>query len=256
MEAALELIKCMPSSHLEQNLRRIASVQPDLIEDILGEVDQPLKVKHCSTTNQPFLACDYNRDGDSYRSPWSNAYEPPLPEGTLPTGPLRAVEVEANELFNSYREAYFEGGLSSVYFWDLDVGFACVVAIKKELAGSEAVWDSVHLVEVAPTAKQGVSRYRLTSTVMLCLGPSGLAVEGTLQRQREAELDVTPTQTDVVNIGTMVQEMENRLRASLETVYGAKAVEVTGNLRSRRPLASTAHDAALAAALQQRSRNQ
>ena len=28
-----------------------------------------------------FLLCDYNRDGDSYRSPWSDKYFPAIPDG-------------------------------------------------------------------------------------------------------------------------------------------------------------------------------
>ncbi len=39
--------------------------------------------------------------------------------------------MEANELFDSYRELYFEGGTSSVYLWDLDNGFAGCFLIKK-----------------------------------------------------------------------------------------------------------------------------
>ena len=46
---------------------------------------------------------------------------------------------------------YFEGGVSSVYLWDLDHGFAGVVLIKKAGDGSEKIkgcWDSIHVVEV------------------------------------------------------------------------------------------------------------
>jgi hypothetical protein len=65
------------------------------------------------------------------RSPWSNQYFPPLDDGFLPSEKLRAMEMEANELFDSYRELYFEGGTSSVYLWDLDNGFAGCYLIKK-----------------------------------------------------------------------------------------------------------------------------
>jgi capping protein beta len=41
------------------------------------------------------------------------------------------MEIEANELFDAYRELYFEGGTSSVYFWDLPEGFAGCFLIKK-----------------------------------------------------------------------------------------------------------------------------
>ena len=41
------------------------------------------------------------------------------------------MEVKANEAFDVYRELYYEGGVSSVYFWNLDDGFAGVVLLKK-----------------------------------------------------------------------------------------------------------------------------
>ena len=65
------------------------------------------------------------------RSAWSNKYQPSLPDGFLPSDSLRALEVEANELFDAYRELYYEGGTSSVYLWDLDNGFAGCFLIKK-----------------------------------------------------------------------------------------------------------------------------
>jgi len=50
-----------------------------------------------------------------------------------------------------YRYRYFEGGVSSVYLWDLDYGFAGVILIKKAGDGSNKIkgcWDSIHVVEV------------------------------------------------------------------------------------------------------------
>jgi capping protein beta len=44
---------------------------------------------------------------------------------------VRKLEVAANEAFDVYRELYYEGGVGSVYFWDLDDGFAGVVLLKK-----------------------------------------------------------------------------------------------------------------------------
>jgi F-actin capping protein, beta subunit len=94
------------------------------------------------------LLCDYNRDGDSYRSPWSGEFEPSLDhpseggigpdgsnegagEGAVPSERVRKMEIRANEAFDVYRELYYEGGVSSVYFWNLDDGFAGVVLLKK-----------------------------------------------------------------------------------------------------------------------------
>ena len=46
---------------------------------------------------------------------------------------------------------YFDGGVSSVYLWDLDHGFAGVILIKKAGDNSMKIkgcWDSIHVVEV------------------------------------------------------------------------------------------------------------
>lgn len=47
----------------------------------------------------------------------------------MPSERLRQLEVEANCAFDQYREMYFEGGVSSVYLWDLEVnlGFAGMI---------------------------------------------------------------------------------------------------------------------------------
>lgn len=51
---------------------------------------------------------------------------------------MRKLEVAANESFDVYRELYYEGGVGSVYFWDLDDGFAGVILLKKgELSTTE-----------------------------------------------------------------------------------------------------------------------
>ncbi len=100
------------------------------------------------------MLCDYNRDGNSYRSPWSNKYDPPLRDGAVPSAKLREIEVEGmwcvrvsictltciclcahsnmtgNNVFDAYRDLYFDGGVSSMYAWDLEAGFAAVVLIK------------------------------------------------------------------------------------------------------------------------------
>lgn len=74
------------------------------------------------------------------RSPWSNEYQPtPVSDGPVPSTKLRQMEVSLNSAFDTYREMYFEGGVSSVYLWDLEddagsgkeTSFAGVVLLKK-----------------------------------------------------------------------------------------------------------------------------
>lgn len=58
----------LPPQNVEENLAKLFDlVNPDLADELLSAIDQPLKVKRCSKTGKDYLICDYNRDGDSYR---------------------------------------------------------------------------------------------------------------------------------------------------------------------------------------------
>ena len=90
--------------------------------------------------------------------------------------------MEANGAFDQYRDMYFEGGVSSVYLWDLDQGFAGVILIKKTGDGSKKIkgcWDSIHVVEVNEKSGGRNAHYKLTSTAMLWL-QTDKAASGTM----------------------------------------------------------------------------
>jgi len=55
------------------------------------------------STAKFFIKSEYNRDGDSYRSPWSNQYFPKIEEALYPSNKLRDLEIKANYLFDEYR---------------------------------------------------------------------------------------------------------------------------------------------------------
>ncbi|MEQ2161104.1 hypothetical protein GOODEAATRI_006300 [Goodea atripinnis] len=143
----------LPPQQIEKNLSDLIDLVPSLCEDLLSSVDQPLKIARDKVVGKDYLLCDYNRDGDSYR--------------------------------------YFEGGVSSVYLWDLDHGFAGVILIKKAGDGSKKIkgcWDSIHVVEVQEKSSGRTAHYKLTSTVMLWLqttktGSGTMNLGGSLTRQ-------------------------------------------------------------------------
>ena len=68
LTAALNLMRRMPPSAVENSLAGLIELVPDLTDDLLNHVDQPLKVEKDTKTGKFFILCDYNRDGDSYRS--------------------------------------------------------------------------------------------------------------------------------------------------------------------------------------------
>ena len=179
--------------------------------------------------------------------------------------------MQANELFGAYREAYYEGGTSSVYLWEPVVGegeapppagaFAgCFLVHKGE--GSDrhgggvqrGYWDAIHVAEALPGASDGAaSTYKLTSTVSLFLrcasakpgdavadGPHTVAGSGSVQLA--GSLTRTATSSGVasrnaggahlVNLGKLIEETENKLRATIDAVYFGKTRSVVAQLRA------------------------
>ncbi len=205
-------------------------------------MDQPLEVSTEGGT--PHLLSDYNRDGDSYRSPWTNKYYPALDDGFVPTPRLRDLEVEANQTFDSYREMYYESGVSSVYLWELDEdgsdGFAGCFLVKKDVEGDKHVkkgsWNSIHVVEVGGT-KGGSSVYKLTTTIMVSMTTNGkdtgdTDLSGSLTRQKTSTLKVDKFNPHLANVGRMIEDMEIEMRSNMEALYIQKTREVVSAVRS------------------------
>ncbi|KAF2674170.1 F-actin capping protein beta subunit [Microthyrium microscopicum] len=253
-DAALDLLRRLNPKDTAVNVTRLCDLVPSLTEDLLESVDVPLAVKRDRKTGREFLCCDYNRDGDSWRSPWSNEFEPPLEDGetdsVMPSEKVRKMEIKANEAFDVYRELYFEGGISSVYFWDIDDGFAGCVLLKKSVspsAKSSGSWDSIHVFEAQDRARR--AHYKLTSTVILNLGSSsdnlgGMDLSGNMVRQVEQDMPVEDDSSHVANVGKLVEDMEGKMRNLLQEVYFGKAKDVVGDLRSIAPLSERNRDQA------------
>jgi len=264
LDCALDLMRRLPPQQIEKNLSDLIDLVPSLCEDLLSSVDQPLKIARDKHQGKDYLLCDYNRDGDSYRSPWSNTYDPPLDDGAMPSERLRKLEIDANEAFDQYREMYFEGGVSSVYLWDLEHGFAGVILIKKAGDGSKKIkgcWDSIHVVEVQEKSSGRSTHYKLTSKVMLWLqtnksGSGTMNLGGSLTRQIESDSNVNEANPHIANIGRMVEDMENKIRNTLNEIYFGKTKDIVNGLRSVQSLSEQRQQADLrndlAKALQKR----
>mmetsp|Transcript_7477 Transcript_7477/g.25490 ORF Transcript_7477/g.25490 Transcript_7477/m.25490 type:complete len:279 (+) Transcript_7477:2-838(+) len=253
-QAAMDLTRRMRPRHVEQDLSDMLVLVPDLVDDLLSAVDQPLKVLKCPSSGKDFIVCDYNRDGDSYRSPWSNQYVPPLEDGIVPSEEIRSLELCALEAFDQYRALYYDGGVSSTYFWDNEGGFACCIAIHKDCptspvpmpenadpaqaAVTSGTWNSIHVIEAKVSDAEKRAKYKLTTTVMLSLDASyqGKSSEfdlsGSLTRTMEREKSFSDKTSHVANMGEMVEEMEGRMRDALYEVYFGKTKEVVRAIRT------------------------
>ncbi|KAF9610805.1 hypothetical protein IFM89_024937 [Coptis chinensis] len=269
MEAAMGLMRRIHPKHTETALSALLSLLPHHSSDLLSQLDQPLQVLCDMDIGKEFILCEYNRDADSYRSPWSNKYHPPLEDGQLPSPELRKLEIEANDVFAIYRDQYYEGGISSVYMWeDENEGFVACFLIKKGKAfkSSESIfvanyavtlndcvcgedgsksgqgrrgyleegsWDAIHVIQVGPE-EEGIAHYCLTSTVMLSLtthdeSSGTFSLSGSIRRQMNMDLAVV--EGHLCNMGRMIEEMESKLRNSLDQVYFGKTREMVCTLR-------------------------
>lgn len=80
------------------------------------------------------------------------------------------MEVTANLVFNEYRNLYYEGGISSCYFWDKDDGgFATAWLIRKDVDKVKGIekgsWSSINVVDVKNVGSKWT--YKITSSVVL-----------------------------------------------------------------------------------------
>ncbi|XVF37276.1 hypothetical protein REPUB_Repub19eG0132200 [Reevesia pubescens] len=205
MEAAMGLMRRMPPRHSETTLSALLSLLPHHSSDLLSQVDLPLQVLCDVDSGKEFILCEYNRDADSYR--------------------------------------YYEGGISSVYMWEDDnEGFVACFLIKKDGSKTgqgrrgyleEGAWDAIHVIEVGPE-DEGTTRYCLTSTVMLSLttddeSSGTFSLSGSIRRQMNMNLEVADGH--LCNMGKIIEEMEGKLRNSLDQVYFGKTREMVCTLR-------------------------
>jgi len=246
LNSALNLMRRMPPSSVENSLAGLIELCPEQTEDLLNNVDQPLKLALDTKSQKQFVLCDYNRDGDSYRSPWSNAYFPALDDGFMPSSKLRAMEVEANKVFDVYRKLYFETGHSSVYFFETDEksgdAFGACFLIHKDVEEKKGGldrgwWDSIHVFDVREDSKKGTFVYKLTSTVMVSMVIKDASVgqvdlSGSMTKQETKKSAVNATSSQLANMGKMLEEMELRIRNSIEGIYIQKTREVINGMRT------------------------
>uniref|UniRef100_A0A1I8I993 F-actin-capping protein subunit beta n=1 Tax=Macrostomum lignano TaxID=282301 RepID=A0A1I8I993_9PLAT len=255
---ALDLMRRLPPQSVEENLTQLVDLVPNMTESLLCCIDQPLQVSKDFSCGKDYLLCDYNRDADSHRSPWSNQYFPPLEDGAVPSDRLRSIEIELNSAMQRYRELYYGGGsIASAYLWDLDStakGFAGAVLIKKcGSSGCSGQWDSVHVIEVTPKVTGRSAKYKLTATVMLRLvselrcksddvssDSSEFDIAGSLTRQAERESPAALSSANesaiaaahIANIGRLIEETETSMRQQLIDVYFDNVCGVVETMRT------------------------
>jgi capping protein beta len=99
----------------------------------------------------------------------------------------------------------------------------------------KGTWDAIHVFEVEDKKKP--CHYKLTSTVMLSIetqteATGKVSLAGNLTRQQEADFPVSNPQSHIANIGRLVEDMEIKLRTTLDTIYFGKTKDIFNQMRS------------------------
>lgn len=292
LEAALDLLRRLPPQNIKENISRLASLLPEQAASLPLMVDVPATTHVCPQTGREYLRCDHNRDGNSWRSPWSNEYDP-SGEGVAtaalrPSERLRRLELIANEAFDTYRSLYYEGGVSSVYFWDVpssdtnvnddadnhretakdndpsqDWRFGAAVLIKKEAEGDDGplrggAWDAIHIIEGGVFPSTSSLKLKLTTSIILHLDTAHAVLDsfllsGSITRQSDHHFTFSSAssaaaareQEIIVFMGRIVEEMESRMRGSLQEIYFGKTHDVINEIRPVLPAGFLRHQADL-----------
>jgi capping protein beta len=224
----------------------------DTIDELYQRVDVPLKVmEDGGADGRQFILCEHNRDGDSYRSPWSNTYFPPLDDGFRPPERLRLLELHANEVFDYYRELYYgkSTSVASVYLWEKDgneksgADFVGSILIRNKI-DDHNYWNSIHVVDVT-MGKGKACSYDLTSTILLSITPNdeetnphvrsrSTNVSGSISRHNVRECTLGNDDSGhIVNIGKFVEDVECSMRSELDGLYIQKTKSIVETIRKK-----------------------
>ncbi|CAD8169090.1 unnamed protein product [Paramecium octaurelia] len=243
--ACLNILKRLPPTQIQKNAAALASLIPDYAEELYQKIDKPLDIGQDEKGNQ-FIQSEFNRDGDSFRSHVTNSYYPPIDDAVYPSEALRKLELKANAVFDEYRRLYYEGGLSSCYFWDKeDGGFATAWLIRKNVEKTKGIedgsWSSINVIDIKTDGKSKWT-YKITTSVVLEMNiiqnqdVGKFNITGTLTKQKEESFEAPAGNKDlelfhIMKIGTLVEDVESYLRAQLDGVYFGKTKDIVFQTR-------------------------
>ena len=253
LKDCIELNQLMPIIDIDKNIDAISSViydNDDLLNEFLQKVDNRTKV----CTDDPigdFIKCEQNRDGDSYRSPYSNTYFPPIEDAKYPMEPLRKLEETLNKMFKIYVKLYYSPStICSVYCWELGEtlanGYGVGVFIKSSLNDEgkkhNGSWDSSNIITVTfeeDEFEKKTAKYHLISTVNLAMSFENkncgkVCLSGTITRNTRLTKEVDDYINDdshVTTIGVLVEDMENNIGNALDTIYCRKSKQIIDTAR-------------------------
>lgn len=194
---------------------------------------------------KPFLLCRYNRQGDLYRSPWTNLLHPGSSKEDNNTEPdeIRLFESTMNHVWDSYKSLYYgHDAVGSVYLEPYEKGsFQGFLGIQKNCDSGS--WSSMHIITVeTPDEGSKTCIYKVETTCLTLVNPSIQGKDSGTSMDISARLTKEVTKickiqmstiysSHIENIGKMVEANEIDLRSNLERVHIPKAQEIVDGIQ-------------------------
>ena len=199
------------------------------------------------STGKLFIASDFNRIGQSYRSPWSNVYLPTTHDADalyFPPEQLRRIELTLNELLLSYCNLYYENAVGSTYLSEAPEGgvFYGVFQIRKDFADPHTkeshCWESNHSFRVNSKVDHDLLQVEcfMTSTVLTVFEfadaelPSHLNGSSSKAGTRSFTIfrkDIdTYEEVLVKTLGELMEDNENSIRGMMDKVAIPRCTEL------------------------------
>ena len=223
----------------------------DLLDEFLQKVNPEIKICY-DDPKGPFIACEYNRDGDCHRSPHSNQYFPTIVDSQIyPPYFLRNLEIKLNIIFQFYLKHYYTkiaiSSLCSVYCWDLgnsiSDGFAFAVLMIHQNKIKKVKRESCHYLQVEFKKESSIkikANYHLISTTNLNIMLenkicgniilSGTTVKHSLYSEYIS--DTNDEKAHIRNIGILVEDMERDLENADDIYYCRGPKEIINSMRN------------------------
>ena len=254
IDLCVKTSKLLPTNKIPEFLNNIVSdfITQEGKKELHKIIASPLCI-NTSDSIGPFITSEFNHDGDSYRSPWSNEYFPTTEGHKLLPNELRELEVRLNKLVKLYTTLYYgEQAVSSTYIWEqgdaISSGFNCAVLIKNKIdkkkgIGNSAL-DSINVIngkfikERDKTTERIKAVYKIFTTMLYevnfgkfsnCGFSGNVSKLGEESAYPSTYLDYD---THCENIGKIVENMENYLRSNLDEIYMKKTDEIIAKMRN------------------------
>ena len=244
--AAHNLLRHVPPKEVEDRMYDVIKMNPDVAEDLLVTTDIQFQTEICPEAHRPFIKCDFNRDWNSYRSPFTSKYVPDYEEGVQPPEKLREMEKIAMKGLEQYKLLFYgKEGVGSCYTWELsETEFGLGVFMKKEVSNVQASGTDVFItgwinssdVFVVSEVGGGKFNYDLVSSVLMDINVSvelgePISLSGSLGHKREQVMEASSPLDHVANVFTMIEEVGKRFISHIHEIYIGKTCEILSRCR-------------------------